>query len=476
MPLLETLVNRFKNDEISDTFLYEPKGFNEIAWLVHYRKRQINNQTPTDTEQLLQDLWEQILKYQEGDIHTVNNMIELLLVFKEQHPDKVQPWMEGTRQECLVMIKKQKASEIQSQLDKIDIRLISRMDKARLEHTKKYPKFTQYEKEFENKAKKGWITTFLNFFNIARDFRKDRYLSQKMELIKTQEKIRKEYQEKHKSKIQKLESKLKSLKKDFKEQDNIPIRGVAQPLSFEDHQYIKRMVVEHRGMMIGGLAQSKVISLGSKGGLCYGFTKEWILQMNTLRDIKEDHILIEKLDLYSKKSSDSFASLTNRVNNLSLTDEAYQHYVGQYEDRKKKNDLKINLTDPTYPAELLKELTTCHPPSIILCISKPEGGSHALGIVETEHGLWFHDSNRGAFFFPADPSLESAKVNFSNFLKDYLNDTYPKFKSSYYVHLPENSENLQASPILSSYSVQSRETTVNIQEEDHPSSKKEFKP
>lgn len=441
---LNNLLDRINENRLSSNMLIEPEGINGIAWLIHYKRQQDQE---FETNQLLADLWDQISQYQEGDIEKVKKIIERISSFKSSHPEQIQPWLEGIRKECEMMSKRYQAMQIQAELDKADLELQDKLNKADLNFRKAHPNYTKLESEFEN-PKKSFFS-FLSFLNIPKIFREYRYAKQKVDLLRLKVEIEKQHQSQHQDATQTQKEQLKKIKSESKLLKNSHIHGIALPNSFAEYQEAKKLVTQNHGIMIGGMAQNRMISLGSSGGLCYGFTKEWLLQMNALRELKDEHEIIDKLDLYTKKSTTAVDTLIQSINNLTLTDKTYQHYLNQTNDDKVKFHNRI--PNSQFTQELFAILDKLSPPSVILSVGM-NNKSHAIGIVQTEHGIWLNDSNSGCFYFPIDPDLNKARQNFAQFYNQYLNDYYPGFKINSYAHQPES----KSQPILDTFDTKTK--------------------
>ncbi|MBN9288936.1 MAG: hypothetical protein BGO43_07650 [Gammaproteobacteria bacterium 39-13] len=443
-------------------FLQQPIGLKEIAWLMRYRINQLQaiKEPSFFQEELLsltQMLQEEFYHYKEGNIDTITKMEEKINTFLMNHENegKKVAWLRGLNQECAILLKRHEAVQLRHQLDEINIELMSRKNTAQLQYVRD---INSLDKKYKRKPKpkvqepttllgKLWkgIKSAASFFNFVQDYREHRYLVRRIELKekfhKENQEIQRSHQEKYGAKIAEITSHFTRLKNEISQMDEEYIGAVIAPLSFQNHREIKEMIVLNGGMMVGGFAQNKVIALGSSAGLCYGFTKEWVMQINSLRRLHlDEHIMIDKLDMYSKKTEDGKSAFVNQVDNLKVNENIYKHFDSQIKDKitlptefKQIEEIKED-----FPAKILSNLEKTNPPSFIINVSRSGGASgHALGVAKTEHGIWFHDSNYGCAFFPQS---EHVNAKFSQFFNQYMKRVYPEYNQGGFIPIHEEME------------------------------------
>ncbi len=444
-------------DEItlSSNFLVRPVGLKEMVWLVSYKLNALQSQKSTDVfqneiKQLLQSLLIELRKYKEGNISPIDNVVFLTSQFIEKHPDKIKelPWIQGVNQEGQIMQKRSQANKLREQLDEIYTELLGKKNQAELSHVKKLKELTKkYRVEKKNIKEpttafgKGWkkFKATISYFNLAKDERKAKFFKKKAllneDLKKQLHSLTTEHHQKYHERIGYLEDGFRRIEKEVSRLDSHYVNAVVMPLSFQSHRQIKELIVKNGGMMIGGLAQNKVVALGSSNGLCYGFTKAWILLMNTLRGKGlEDYEMIDALNLYGKKSEEVKTQAIGEVNSLVLNEKVYQYYDEQHRDRSRAKVKKNIAISGSFPAKALATLEETQPPSLIITIKNNDEGSHAIGLAKTNHGLWFHDSNYTCVYFPFDKEGYAEK-NFVTFLENYLKTIYPKYTIGTFISL-----------------------------------------
>ncbi|MFI4937522.1 MAG: hypothetical protein ACHQJ6_03305 [Candidatus Berkiellales bacterium] len=451
----------------TSTFLVHPVTIKEVAWLIHYRLQQFRPLVTfegfeADLQVLLKKLRVEVNQYQEGNIAIIDSIIAKIETFNEIHAGDVKeftPWLLGILHECQIIQKRHQAVSLRHHLDEINIKLIGKRNEAELEHARKLNalakryKISTKKKEAKPPAKNPFDTLFkpvramVSFFNLAADVRREKYLREKQKLNQElKEKfgaLDQEHKKINQAEIDRLEGELQGLKSDIAKMDSHYIGAVVAPLAFDYHCYIKKMAVKHGGMVIGGLSQSTMISLGSSSGLCYGFTKDWVVHMNLLREQHlEDYVMIDNLNLYTKASEAKKATFSSQVNNLLLNEKTFQHFDEQDKD-KFRRDPKFSAShslDDKFSQAVFSALSQCRPESLIIGISSPNGNGHALGIVQTPDGIWFHDSNHACIYFPIHTSLETTKENFSKFLSEYLKEVYGKYNNGYFIPISEKAD------------------------------------
>lgn len=440
----------------SNNFLVRPVGIKEISWLVTYRLQEsldsLEANLQTEVKTLLHDLVKVLSQYEEGKITAVDKMVSLTEQFMQKHPDQMKRlnWVEGIYHEAKVIQKRHEAVKLREELDSIYIELLGKKNQIEIEHARSLKdlavKYKISQKPAKTEPKSGVGKTWANlkkglsYFNIAKDMRQAKYLKEKAKLNlflnENLKRVTLRHQEKYADKIKALQGHFQKIEEEVMQMDSRYVNVVVMPLSFQSHRTIKELVDTNGGIMVGGLAQNKVVGLGSSNGLCYGFTKAWVLLMNTLREKQlEDYEIIDALNFYGKKSEEVKHRAISEVNALVLNEEVYKYHDDQHRDRvHNKPELKKEVAmNRSFAAKALATLQETSPPSLIISLSSEKGG-HAMGLVKTNHGIWFHDSNYTCVYFPFDKEGEMEK-HCVNFLENYLKTFYPKYTKGQFIAL-----------------------------------------
>lgn len=447
-------------EKADDKFLHKPTSLKETQWLVDYRFRQVISNLQQQQEkspeqlamrELLLKIQSNLNAYQPGHKKDLRATIDLIEKFKIDHPEiynKNQPWLGNVAKECRAIKNKAIANRLQEQRDVIEIELQSDLNKAQHKYDEYAKSIKRDYDKFKFKPKVGILSKPINFINKTIDnYIEDKLRIPKLELKLEVAKIKKS----HKSKFE------KTLKIIAEEEEKLNQEGVSLPTSFNTHQNISRLINQNEGMIIGGLAQAKINTLGTQGGLCYGFTKNWILEMNGIAN-NEVHEIIDKLDLYTNnnnindkgKEKNKDKHLISKVNNLLLNNEVFKAYNEQKKDKvnqvgidNKSKDFKFMEKKPLneqFPSKIFEALNKANPndfPKSVIVLINAEKGGHALGVVQTKHGIWFHDSNSACVFFPNNPNC---KDNFSNFFNEYKKQYYGNYTNGSFMPITKVKE------------------------------------
>lgn len=435
-------------------FLEKPKGLAQIAYAVDFRIGQLISKitsTPIEKEyeKLLTQINKNINSYRDGNIKPIQNIIDLIDAFeetvkndsssdKEKHQALLST-MVGVRAECHIIEKNHHALNIQKELDEINVHLISAKNTAELKYDKALKALKVQYKQNEPPPTSG-IGKLFQSINFVADQRTANYLIAKVDLDKRYQAELREIQDQHLvthgEKIRDLTEQLNTLKTSG--------AVVISPISSASLSQLKSLAVSHGGVTIGNISQSRINALGSNGGACYGFSKEWILKMNLLNaDQAPEHIMIDELNMYADSAQKVITRIANQSNVLSINPSTMKYYAEQSADKKAasieyKKPLPLNASFYPHVTELLNNSA---PSSLMINISSPQGGNHAMGVVKDHQGgIWFHDSNFCCVYF-SNQGDAKAQSNFQSFFKEHMKAKYPEYTTGSFIHIKEKLDN-----------------------------------
>lgn len=411
----------------------------EIAWL-NQNNINISSHFHQEYYKHLKEIEKDLLGFrasqQPAAIESVIKTVQLLESKATSEEEKsLVLHLQAIKKECLIVKYNIEMLAIRERLDVIQGELISNLDKSN--HAFKF-ELTQLKRKYKikdkNKKKKksfwGNIKSALSFLNLAQTYRDSQYYSkiQKLQNKHTQEK--RELTEAHKNfygeEWEALHQQIKIMEADLKEGTQNEELKLSLPVSYVEHRNLKQQIVQHHGMVIGGISQGRISELGSSSGICYGISKEFLVRVNAYRaQDYSDAEMIDKLDMYAKKVKSETDLYASAVNNLT-DDFKYRHYYAD-QVKEKKGAVESGLGKTQNLSEefwrnAIKTLE--NNPSLILNLHKETGGGHAIAIAKTEHGIWFHDSNYCCVLFPNQGDEQSLMKNVSTFLSEHVQYKY----------------------------------------------------
>lgn len=469
--LVENLIitNKLLNESLTKlnqltNIFHRPIGTYDMLWIVNteiawMKKTKKDNTTKFETDYLktLNLIKEKITLFHTSNevklIEEISKHISDLDQKAQTEDDRsLLKHLSGINTESKVLTNSQQVLTARNRLDQISGELISNTNKINLEYKKTYydlrKKYKIKEKNKKNESA-GWfsnilkgIKSFFSVFNIAQSIREYQFSKKIHDVAREHKKALAEAKQKHQSQYQaeqeQLSTEIKFHSQEIGMASQREISSAGIPLSFMGHQNIKEAVTLHGGIMIAGISQSRILSMGSSEGLCYGLSKEWLIKLSELsKNDQEDYALIDSLNMYAKKIDADIDIFSNPVNNLQIGENTYQHHSEQITEKDKTPDGKHRAQyeiDNNFPDKIFIQLKIS--PFCILNLKNNMGG-HAIGVARTKHGLWFHDSNFCCAYFPNTPSEEKMQENFKSFFNEHYRKNYRNLNTGSFVSLDE---------------------------------------
>ncbi len=200
----------------------------------------------------------------------------------------------------------------------------------------------------------------------------------------------------------------------------------------------------YNASVINYMQQGAIPSMGTSGGLCYGYS---YLFTDAFNDLPPNATLEQtQRAIQGKKQTE----LEHNNNSLGMSLAAYCLWDSQF-DTPPKDCLYVDSSQRKDPEltgvskvkdkvvrnleiKKFKRSNFCNqiihhsknmPCTFMLSIGSKTSG-HAIGFSRNEHGIWLHDSNFGLVFFDSrDPDYEK---NFKRFFSKHIESTYPKLQ------------------------------------------------
>lgn len=422
----------FKNIGAQFEVNMKPSGIFQVYHLCRYQLAllQLNQSFLSNEEQNLKLLLENILEtlkgYQDNDQTKISKFIKQINDFKKENSKTIieLTWLENVRKEAEVMKRKQEAIELRGGLDEEYKELMSQKTKIDTDLNKK---ISHVKNQYKHKSKSS-----NRFFNPIRFFK---YHREKHKVYKEHDvKLRQyriEYKKFLKAKTQ-FSTKMQGLTSEAMALSGAESVAII-PASFAQSREIKLMASEYGGIVLGGMAQSKIVALGTLGGLCYGFTKDWleVVKEININNLDELHAFDQILDKFQHIETEK-KYFSDPVNNLKLNEKIYEYQNEQFVDRaemghgKKRDKHKI---DNIWIQNTLKTLEGIRPAGVSLDIYSEKSG-HSIGLAKTKEGILFFDSNLGNMYFKYGDNKKNTEQNFVQFLDKYLKQYYPDYQQS----------------------------------------------
>jgi len=204
---------------------------------------------------------------------------------------------------------------------------------------------------------------------------------------------------------------------------------------------------KYNGQVVNYMQQGAIPSMGSAGGLCYGYS---YIFTNAFNDLPENATLEETQRALKGNQQ---TELTFNNNSLGMSLAAYTLWDSQfdvppkdclYKDTSKTENADLSginkvkdQVERNFEFKKFKRNNFCNqimhhsqkmPCTFMLTIRSKVNG-HAIGFSRNKNGIWLHDSNFGLVFF--DSNNPNYERDFKRFLSNHIKTHYPNLQHDF---------------------------------------------